>query len=140
MSEQKMRIALDYDGTVTEERKGWSLFVQLFRNILGHEIKIVTFRAYDEVTTDLLDFAKANNLEIICTGRIAKHQFCIDIGWDPDVWIDDSPALIDHQDKEWTKEQVDAWRKTLSNRVVEEPEYTEDIRYIPPSVAGVDDF
>lgn len=116
-----MKIALDYDGTVTEDPGLWSFFIfEAKRN--GHEVKIVTFRSVDEITMDLQDYGKIHKLDIICTGHKGKHQVCLDLGWDPDVWIDDAPALIDHNDKPWSQEKLDEWAKTLSNRVAEKPE------------------
>jgi hypothetical protein len=120
-----MKIALDYDGTVTEDHMAWSFFVEIMKERL-HEIKIVTFRSSNELTSDLEDWARVNDLNIIFTNHQGKHQVCLELGWDPDVWIDDAPALIDHNDKPWSKEKLDEWAKTLPNRVTEEPESTGD--------------
>lgn len=114
-----MKIALDYDGTVTEDPDSWAWFVAYFASA-GHDIRIVTFRGEDELTQDMVEFQQrliSYGLKIVFTGHTTKHQHCVSIGWVPDVWIDDAPSLIDHPDKPWSKEKLDAWRKALPNRV-----------------------
>lgn len=106
-----MRIALDYDGTVTEDEDSWELFVRLFQNA-GHEIRIVTFRSYEDLTQDLEDFATRNNLAVMFTAREAKQAFCKQLGWEPDVWIDDTPSLIVNP-SEWTTKQLTDWKASV---------------------------
>lgn len=65
------------------------------------------------MTYDLEDFAKWVHVPIIFTEHQTKHAFCKNIGWDPDVWIDDCPALIDHDDKPWSEEKLVEWRKSV---------------------------
>lgn len=121
-----MKIALDYDGTVTEDPECWHKFVELFQKD-GHDIRIVTFRKYDEITSDLRWFADTANIPIVCTERTLKQAFCRSIGWEPDIWIDDSPALIGHDDGVWSEEKLSKWREqTLSNRVFEKLESSGD--------------
>jgi hypothetical protein len=127
-----MKIALDYDGTVTEDFEAWAWFVTMMKN-RGHDVRIVTFRSEDELTSDMLSFqymtenhATPWKIPIIFTGRVFKQEYCRSIGWDPDVWIDDSPALINHDDGIWEKEKLDAWKQTLSDRLVKEREGSGD--------------
>lgn len=115
-----MKIALDYDGTVTEDVQLWTWFVSAVKH-RGHDIRVVTFRSGDELTQDLFDFAEVCGIEIIFTGRVLKQKFCKEqMNWEPDVWIDDSPALIGHDDGVWEKEKLDAWKESLSNRITSE--------------------
>jgi hypothetical protein len=130
-----MKIALDYDGTVTEDPILWKTFVG-FTKARGHDIRIVTFRSVDEITTDLLEFATNTGIEIMTTGRVWKQEYCIIHGWEPDVWIDDSPALINHDDGVWTQEQHDIWKKALLNRVVAQPTDTDDRSEFEEELAG----
>lgn len=123
-----MKIALDFDGTVTESFELWSWFVKMFRGA-GHDVRIVTFRSRHEVTTDLLNFLQmteddsGTQIPIIFTGRVWKQQYCREAhNWDPDIWIDDAPALINHDDGIWEPEKLNAWKESLSNRVSEEPD------------------
>jgi hypothetical protein len=114
-----MKIALDYDGTVTEDPDLWYLFVQ-YAQLKGHEVKIVTFRSGDELTTDLLEFAERADVELILTARTLKKEFCRSLNWEPDVWIDDNPGLIGDKGIPWDDEQHAKWKETLSDRLVEE--------------------
>jgi hypothetical protein len=116
-----MKIALDYDGTVTEDPGMWSNCIDTWR-LYGHEVRIVTFRSADEITVDMKDYVEMHMLPVIFCNHQTKHGVCLNLGWDPDVWIDDAPALIDHNDKPWSEEKLNEWRQTLPNRVTEEPE------------------
>ena len=83
-----MRIALDYDGTFTEDPDMWEDFIQACE-IRGHSVSIVTMR-YDHEDEHLLDF----KIPIIYTGRRAKKVFCNLNKIFFDVWIDDSPEWL----------------------------------------------
>lgn len=106
-----MKIALDYDGTVTESFDLWASFVSLFREG-GHDVRIVTFRGPEDSTNDLVDFAEYCDIPIIFTSRVAKKIHCQNIGWEPTIWIDDTPSLITNP-SEWTDEELVAWRSEV---------------------------
>lgn len=127
--DRPLRIALDFDGTVTLAPLFWKKFVtSAFGN--GFDVRIVTFRAKDEMTRDLQDFLNGVNevagqkLKIEFTGREWKYDYCKRIGWIPDIWIDDAPALINHPDGRWNDEQLKHWQESLPNRISTEPEDT----------------
>lgn len=77
-----MRIALDHDGTYSEDPALWDEFIKLAVQ-RGHEIVMVTMRYPTEPIED------APPIEIIYTSRKAKADF-----YQADVWIDDSPHWI----------------------------------------------
>lgn len=94
-----MKIALDFDGTYTEDPEMWAAFVKIAKRH-GHIVKIITFRCEDgsrngdgyRDNTDI--HAAARDLDIearFSNGRPKKEV------WDADVWIDDMPMLV-HQD------------------------------------------
>lgn len=86
-----MNIALDFDGTFTEDPLLWSLFIaQALQN--KHTVMIVTMRYEHEVNRPLKDLA--NTIPVIFTGRLAKKLFMKNKGIDIDVWIDDNPHFI----------------------------------------------
>jgi hypothetical protein len=78
-----MKIALDYDNTITRDPLFWSSFIQMARQ-RGHEVKIVTSRAPH------MDIG-VKGIEVIYCSFKAKDQH-----WDADVWIDDDPKHIHH--------------------------------------------
>lgn len=81
-----MKIALDYDGTYTRDPVFWGSFISQCRGH-GHEVRIVTAR-----TEAMIDFDVG--LPIIACGFVPKRTFCNQLGWFPDIWIDDQPEFI----------------------------------------------
>ena len=83
-----MLIALDYDGTYTEDPIFWNLFI---KNSIyhDHEVICVTMR-YDNDAERIKDFPG----NIIYTGRTAKQNYTLQHNINIDVWIDDSPQWI----------------------------------------------
>ncbi|MDE2468122.1 MAG: hypothetical protein KGL35_05130, partial [Bradyrhizobium sp.] len=84
----EMLIALDYDGTYTEDPAMWD---QVVRAILGngHEVLCVTMRNAD--TEKIPDPMPC---PIIYTARMAKATHMLLLGHQVDVWIDDNPHWI----------------------------------------------
>lgn len=88
-----MKIAIDYDSTLTAD-------ITLFRSFIdqakasGHEVKIVTYRHPDNLTDGIEEIANELQLDIIFTDHRQKQQVCKEIGWNPDIWIDDQPMHI----------------------------------------------
>ena len=75
-----MKIALDYDGTYTEDPSLWNVFIQHALSC-GHEIVCVTMRFPDE--------AIQMPCPVVYTSRKAKAEF-----YQADVWIDDNPRWL----------------------------------------------
>ena len=99
-----MKIALDYDGTYTEDPKLWNNFINDATE-KGHDVRIVTHRH------EVLDKIEVGTVEVIYTDGVSKKWFCEHRGdpWTPDVWIDDRPKTI-FESGPLTQEQVIEWR------------------------------
>jgi hypothetical protein len=87
-----MRIALDFDDTVTRDPDLWMTFVvrALGR---GHDVRIVTFRNNDMDNADI-DQWREGKIPVFYTGGVTKRLYCMTQGWFPHVWIDDMPEII----------------------------------------------
>lgn len=83
-----MKIALDYDETITADPVFWSEFCTLAASA-GHEVVIVTYRFPTTHYDDIKRFADENRLGVIYTGGKQKSTI-----YEADVWIDDSPETI----------------------------------------------
>lgn len=88
-----MRIALDYDGTYTEDPELWDAFIRVAQSF-GHEVMIVTMRYPQEAIRHEVP------CEIFYTGRLAKRQFMQRLSIEFTVWIDDIPEFILHSTRE----------------------------------------
>ena len=129
---RKLRIALDWDGTVTEDLMLWVYFVAAAQDN-GHDVRIVTARFEGQYTEDMvrfneeLDTLGADQIPVIYTNHTPKWQHCVRISWEPDIIIDDSPGIWQKPYLDWSKEQLEEWEreKDLPNRVVEEPDDSE---------------
>lgn len=83
-----MLIALDYDGTYTEDPRMWDTFINLAQSC-GHEVHLVTMRAPDEY----VEMGRKPD-RIHYTNRKAKRPFMRALGLDVQVWIDDMPEFV----------------------------------------------
>jgi hypothetical protein len=91
-------IALDYDGTFTEDEVLWSNFILHCRN-RGHRIIIVTMRYESEEIGRNVESGKdvkwligADN--VFFTSRMAKKPFMERLGIHVNIWIDDHPQAV----------------------------------------------
>lgn len=87
-----MLIALDYDGTYTEDPAFFNLLLSAAQHC-GHTVYIVTMR-HESESFDLLPLLNKGVTKLVCTGRQAKVEYCTERGITPDVWIDDSPWFL----------------------------------------------
>ena len=91
-----MNIALDYDGTFTNDPALWLAFIA---NCMarGHSIYLVTMRFPSEC-----DGSKENIdnrlrelcVPVVATSRTAKKPFCEKLGINIHIWIDDHPEAV----------------------------------------------
>ena len=81
-----MLIALDYDGTYTEDPDLWDRFIQSAKE-RGHRIICVTMRYPGEPVGTI-------GIEVIYTSRRAKKPHLEAAGVSVDIWIDDNPHWI----------------------------------------------
>ncbi len=89
-----MIIALDYDGTVTSEPKGFATFVNTMRS-LGHKVYIVTMRYPSECFKDPKLCQWAHGVDgVVATSRKAKRPVMEALGLKVGVWIDDNPEAV----------------------------------------------
>ena len=86
-----MNIALDFDDTYTRDPQLWDHFIAQAKD-RQHDIRIVTFRKRS-MTDPALDWL-SQILPVIFTEYQQKRAFTNRIGWNVDVWIDDSPEFI----------------------------------------------
>lgn len=103
-----MKIALDFDGTYTEDPIFWHLFLKnaAMRN---HDVYIVTFRT-PQMSDKRLQDLQAAGVPVFYTSRTPKMKYMQDLGIPIDVWIDDNPGLIVNE-SDWTEEQVKNWEE-----------------------------
>ena len=109
-----MKIAFDYDGTISEDLEGWLQVMNLMKD-RGHEVFVVTFRDEDHDWNDDLQFIHEEDFTIHWTRGVAKRWWCSHFGpGDVDVWIDDKPeAVISNSD--FAPIDLAEWRE--NNRV-----------------------
>lgn len=92
-----MNIALDYDGTYTEDPNLWLRFV-LDAQACGHGVYVVTMRYPSECEDGMFDHRlKALGVPVVSTSRQAKAAACEALGIEIHVWIDDHPRAV-HED------------------------------------------
>ncbi|MCW5156378.1 HAD family hydrolase [Burkholderia cenocepacia] len=86
-----MNVALDFDGTFTEDPEAWHVVIDLFLK-RGHSVFLVTMRHPNEANRAMKDLAK--KITVIFTSRQAKKKFVEEQGIKINVWIDDNPHWI----------------------------------------------
>lgn len=108
-----MKIALDFDGTFTADPQLWLTFI-IAAEDAGHEVRIVTMRCAvkDGINWMAVGFTDPPAKVVWCDGH-AKREWCRQIGWEPDIWIDDDPYSLVHGSK-WRDDHPELvkWRVT----------------------------
>lgn len=88
-----MKIALDFDETITLDPIFWGQVIELAKRRM-HEVTIVTYRPPSLGNMDIEEYAMEYNVNVICTAGVQKASM-----FDADVWIDDNPATIPGEQK-----------------------------------------
>lgn len=88
-----MKIALDYDGTFTEDKAFWMDFINQARKN-GHEVFVVTYRHPDLDKIREEKFINNLGTSVIYTDGCPKKSYCQSLGIEIDVWIDDRPQTV----------------------------------------------
>ena len=88
-----MNIGLDFDGTITSEPTGFSVFVNHMRLVAKHKVYIVTMR-YPQECLDIPQVFLNAVTGLYPTSRQAKNEFMLKQDIAIDVWIDDNPKAI----------------------------------------------
>ncbi len=91
MTERKLNIGLDYDGTISAEPALWRMFVTLAK-ARGHTVHVVTMRYAEEMIDH--EFSILVEGRVNYTGYKAKKPYMEAKGIKIDIWIDDHPAMI----------------------------------------------
>lgn len=96
-NEACMNIALDYDGTFTNDPSMWLRFVADAQR-QGHSVYVVTMRypsECDGTRGAILDpRLKSLSVPVVCTSRMAKRPVCEALGIRIHIWIDDNPEAV----------------------------------------------
>lgn len=112
-----MKIAVDYDGTISEDITGWYSAMEALRDN-GHDVFIVTFRDKEHDWNDDLEFFHQDGYEVYCTAGVAKRWWCQQFGpGEVDVWIDDKPEAI-ITNSQLPREELITWREGNKLHVV----------------------
>ena len=90
---KKLLIALDYDGTYTEDPKLWDAFIALATRA-GHRVICCTMRYEDTEGDEVKDLLRGKVERIFFTGRKNKTEALGAHEVFPDIWIDDAPHWI----------------------------------------------
>ena len=88
-----MRIALDFDGTVTAFPSFWLEFVNLCRQH-SIEVFIVTARFDTQKNRDEIHFLIDKDVPLIFTAQKAKKAHCEALDEQFDIWIEDNPWMV----------------------------------------------
>lgn len=88
-----MNIALDYDGTYTEDPDLWNTFLENCKK-RGHNVYLVTMR-FPEEENDIIKLRIRKRVkDVIFTSRKAKMEYVNNLNLNINVWIDDNPMWI----------------------------------------------
>lgn len=97
-----MKIAVDYDHTITTDKIMWINLISTMRKF-GADVRIVTYREdapdLKEGNQEVFDFANHCGIECIFTAGMQKKHMCENVGWIPDIWCDDQPEYIPSYDE-----------------------------------------
>lgn len=89
-----MIIALDFDGTYTEDPNFWDQVIRAAK-IHGHTVIIATMRYDNEEEGSIVRETFSGKVDqIIFTERKAKLVHLHEIGVKPHIWIDDNPVWL----------------------------------------------
>jgi hypothetical protein len=114
---ERRNIALDYDETASTNIQFWKNFVVMAHS-QNYDVYIVTAR-YENNIEEIKRHFDGVVRGIIATGHLAKKQFCLDMGLEIDIFIDDSP---------WTVYlNIDGTAPAVAKRSFLEPDFGSDI-------------
>jgi hypothetical protein len=88
-----MRIAIDFDDTLTMDAALWRQFVDSCKS-LGHQVVCVTARRDTDDNNETLDSwmqSHGLDLRVYYTGLASKVDHMKKLGLQVDIWIDDDP-------------------------------------------------
>lgn len=94
-----MKIAVDFDDTITLDLCKWYQLMNYLRRVMEADVRIVTFRCKGlpgKSNPDIDAFLEQFTVppQVIYTEGRQKAHVCAELGWNPDVWMDDNPVTI----------------------------------------------
>ena len=93
MKNNKLVIAVDFDGTYTADPTLWQNFI-LAARARGHLVYVVTSRSFFAANQDIFDAVEGVAHHIYFTSGELKQEYMDGIGIAVDIWIDDKPEKI----------------------------------------------
>jgi hypothetical protein len=85
-------VAIDFDDVISDQPSRWLQIMYLMEQLNFHVI-VVTYRSPTCYPEDL-DFLREKGYKVIMTGQKAKRPFVKALGYEPKIWIDDTPESI----------------------------------------------
>ena len=88
-----MRIAIDFDDTLTADAALWRQFIAIAR-VFGHEVICVTARRDTEENNEIVsEWMREHGIDlpVYFTGLRSKVEYMESLGIKVDIWIDDQP-------------------------------------------------
>jgi hypothetical protein len=89
-----MLVAIDFDHTISANEYAWLNVIDTMKQS-GFQVIVVTYRKPD-CDPHELNFLKKHVYDILFTGQRNKKQFCLERGYEVDVWVDDEPITVTH--------------------------------------------
>lgn len=96
---EPLKIAMDYDETFNADKQMWATIIK-FMIANGCDVRFVTFRHEHPATfsnEDILQDSDKLNIPIIFCEGVQKRAVTERKGFNPDIWIDDSPEFIPNE-------------------------------------------
>lgn len=90
-------VALDYDGTTSENPRCWILIAAILRNA-GYKVICVCSRRETIANIEELGSVFPDWIQIIFTNHNPKKAFCEKRGIHINIWIDNDPSSIFQSD------------------------------------------
>ena len=91
-----MVIAIDYDGTITRDIKGFAVIL-IWLLMRKHTVVIITQRSEeqgDDVVKFVDELKPDHDVPIVWSSGKAKQVAAIEAGYFVDVWVEDNPLSI----------------------------------------------
>ncbi len=87
-------IAVDWDGTFTEDPDLWRNFIKAAQAIDGGRKFRCFFVTFRRPCEEVQKEADALGIEAIFTSGVPKMKYCMEHETDIHIWIDDMPELL----------------------------------------------
>jgi hypothetical protein len=95
-----MLIALDYDNTFTTAPDLWVQLIRIFK-ASGHRFICITSRENTPRNQHEISQSIGQYMPVIYCNHVAKAKHAKNLGYKPDIWIDDRPETIPTSIRQW---------------------------------------